>query len=73
MNIKEMFTNRDKMGTFTIQLPETVIGFLRRKALYLSEEKGKRVTQIELVRHALLETYGPEIKQYLKEKSKKNV
>ena len=66
MTIKEMLET--KTGNINLYLPLPLISFLKSKAFHDSEDSGKRVTQVSLVKDAIINQYKDEIKKYLKDK-----
>ena len=68
MTIKDMLNDNSNFTSYQLQLPRCVVQFLRYKA-YVETEKGdKRVSQVHLIKKAILSYYQDEIKKYLKEK-----
>ena len=70
MTIKELLNDTSNQTSFNLQLPKSIISFLRSQAFHLTEDTGKKVSQVSLVKKAIIEYYKEDIKKYLKEKSK---
>lgn len=68
MTLKEMLNDTANLGSFNIQVPKSIISFLKYKAYHDSEKSGERVTQVSLIKKAIINQYKDEIKKYLKEK-----
>ena len=68
MTIKELLNDTSNQTSFNLQLPKSIISFLRSKAFHLTEDTGKKVSQVSLVKKAIIEYYKEDIKKYLKEK-----
>ena len=68
MTIKDLLNDTSNQSSFNLQLPKSIISFLRHHAFHLTEDTGKKVSQVSLVKKAIVEYYKEDIEKYLKEK-----
>ena len=72
MTIKELLNDNSQTITYSMKLPKNLCTFLKYKATMDSEELDLRVTQVDLIKKAILRTYSDDIKLYLESKKNKN-